>query len=108
MSHRLSQWCSNAPDLEEDIALANSVIVRCLYPRRPRRRDRTLIDPTRSPAAPHHAPPRGQTGWHREWMTGTPETGLPAQHRLDLVKHDLPQPDDPGKDAPPAPVRPTP
>jgi ring-1,2-phenylacetyl-CoA epoxidase subunit PaaC len=22
-SHRLSQWCSNAPDLEEDIALAN-------------------------------------------------------------------------------------
>jgi len=23
MSHRLSQWCSNAPDLEEDIALAN-------------------------------------------------------------------------------------
>ncbi|MBC7633372.1 1,2-phenylacetyl-CoA epoxidase subunit PaaC [Aeromicrobium sp.] len=23
MSHRLAQWCSNAPDLEEDIALAN-------------------------------------------------------------------------------------
>ncbi len=23
LSHRLSQWCSNAPDLEEDIALAN-------------------------------------------------------------------------------------
>jgi ring-1,2-phenylacetyl-CoA epoxidase subunit PaaC len=23
MSHRLSEWCSNAPDLEEDIALAN-------------------------------------------------------------------------------------
>ena len=23
MSHRLSQWCSNAPDLEDDVALAN-------------------------------------------------------------------------------------
>ena len=23
MSHRLSEWCSNAPDLEDDIALAN-------------------------------------------------------------------------------------
>src|SRR5690606_31796765 len=23
LSHRLSEWCSNAPDLEEDIALAN-------------------------------------------------------------------------------------
>src|SRR5699024_7348224 len=23
MSHRLSEWCSRAPDLEEDIALAN-------------------------------------------------------------------------------------
>ena len=23
LSHRLSEWCSNAPDLEDDIALAN-------------------------------------------------------------------------------------
>ncbi|WP_340539068.1 1,2-phenylacetyl-CoA epoxidase subunit PaaC [Nocardioides sp. GXZ039] len=26
MSHRLSEWCSNAPDLEEDIALANAAL----------------------------------------------------------------------------------
>lgn len=26
MSHRLSEWCSNAPDLEEDIALANTAL----------------------------------------------------------------------------------
>ena len=26
MSHRLAQWCSNAPDLEEDIALANTAL----------------------------------------------------------------------------------
>lgn len=26
MSHRLSEWCSNAPDLEEDIALANHAL----------------------------------------------------------------------------------
>lgn len=26
LSHRLSEWCSNAPDLEEDIALANTAL----------------------------------------------------------------------------------
>lgn len=26
MSHRLSEWCSNAPDLEDDIALANTAL----------------------------------------------------------------------------------
>ncbi|MFD1824311.1 1,2-phenylacetyl-CoA epoxidase subunit PaaC [Mumia zhuanghuii] len=38
MSHRLAQWCSNAPDLEEDVALANVALdllgqARLLYTR---------------------------------------------------------------------------
>ncbi|CRK57051.1 hypothetical protein [Alloactinosynnema sp. L-07] len=41
-------------------------------------------------------------------MTGTPTKGLPAQHRLDLVKATEPHPLRPERPKPLEPVRPTP
>ena len=55
MSHRLSQWCSNAPDLEEDIALANIALdllgqARLLLARA------AAADPSVVPAMPEGSP----------------------------------------------------
>jgi ring-1,2-phenylacetyl-CoA epoxidase subunit PaaC len=55
MSHRLSQWCSNAPDLEEDIALANIALdllgqARLLLARA------AAADPSVVPAMPDGSP----------------------------------------------------
>ncbi len=55
MSHRLSQWCSNAPDLEEDIALANIALdllgqARLLLARA------AAADPSVVPALPEGSP----------------------------------------------------
>ncbi|WP_323791949.1 1,2-phenylacetyl-CoA epoxidase subunit PaaC [Nocardioides sp.] len=55
MSHRLSQWCSNAPDLEEDIALANIALdllgqARLLLARA------AAADPTLVPSLPEGSP----------------------------------------------------
>ena len=55
MSHRLSQWCSNAPDLEEDIALANIALdllgqARLLLARA------AAADPTIVPSLPDSSP----------------------------------------------------
>lgn len=55
MSHRLSQWCSNAPDLEEDIALANIALdllgqARLLLARA------AAADPSVVPALPDGSP----------------------------------------------------
>ena len=55
MSHRLSQWCSNAPDLEEDIALANIALdllgqTRLLLARA------ATADPSVVPALPEGSP----------------------------------------------------
>ena len=60
-SHRLSEWCSRAPDLEEDIALANIALdllgqARLLLARRrppSRRSSRSL--PEGSPVPPEDA-----------------------------------------------------
>ncbi len=54
-SHRLSQWCSNAPDLEEDIALANMALdllgqARLLLARA------AAADPALVPALPEGSP----------------------------------------------------
>lgn len=54
-SHRLSQWCSNAPDLEEDIALANIALdllgqARLLLARA------AAADPSVVPALPEGSP----------------------------------------------------
>jgi ring-1,2-phenylacetyl-CoA epoxidase subunit PaaC len=54
-SHRLSQWCSNAPDLEEDIALANIALdllgqARLLLARA------AAADPAVVPALPEGSP----------------------------------------------------
>lgn len=55
MSHRLSEWCSNAPDLEDDIALANIALdllgqARLLLSRA------AAADPTVVPALPEGSP----------------------------------------------------
>jgi ring-1,2-phenylacetyl-CoA epoxidase subunit PaaC len=55
MSHRLSEWCSNAPDLEEDIALANIALdllgqARLLLARA------AAADPSVVPALPEDSP----------------------------------------------------
>jgi ring-1,2-phenylacetyl-CoA epoxidase subunit PaaC len=55
MSHRLSEWCSNAPDLEDDIALANIALdllgqARLLLARA------AAADPTVVPALPEGSP----------------------------------------------------
>ena len=55
MSHRLSQWCSNAPDLEEDIAMANIALdllgqTRLLLARA------AAADPTIVPSLPEGSP----------------------------------------------------
>ena len=55
LSHRLSEWCSNAPDLEEDIALANVALdllgqARLLLARA------AAADPTVVPALPEGSP----------------------------------------------------
>jgi ring-1,2-phenylacetyl-CoA epoxidase subunit PaaC len=55
MSHRLSEWCSNAPDLEEDIALANIALdllgqARLLLARA------AAADPSVVPALPEGSP----------------------------------------------------
>ncbi len=55
LSHRLSEWCSNAPDLEEDIALANIALdllgqARLLLARA------AAADPTIVPALPEGSP----------------------------------------------------
>ena len=55
LSHRLSEWCSNAPDLEEDIALANIALdllgqARLLLARA------AAADPTVVPALPEGSP----------------------------------------------------
>jgi ring-1,2-phenylacetyl-CoA epoxidase subunit PaaC len=55
MSHRLSEWCSNAPDLEEDIALANIALdllgqARLLLARA------AAADPTVVPELPEGSP----------------------------------------------------
>ena len=55
MSHRLSEWCSNAPDLEDDIALANIALdllgqARLLLARA------AAADPSVMPALPEGSP----------------------------------------------------
>ncbi|SNS42606.1 1,2-phenylacetyl-CoA epoxidase subunit PaaC [Actinomadura mexicana] len=55
LSHRLSEWCSNAPDLEEDIALANIALdllgqARLLLARA------ATADPSVVPALPEGSP----------------------------------------------------
>jgi ring-1,2-phenylacetyl-CoA epoxidase subunit PaaC len=55
MSHRLSEWCSRAPDLEEDIALANTALdllgqARLLLARA------AAADPSVVPALPEGSP----------------------------------------------------
>ena len=55
MSHRLSEWCSNAPDLEDDIALANIALdllgqARLLLARA------AAADPSVVPALPEGSP----------------------------------------------------
>jgi ring-1,2-phenylacetyl-CoA epoxidase subunit PaaC len=55
MSHRLSEWCSNAPDLEDDIALANLALdllgqARLLLSRA------AAADPSLVPALPEGSP----------------------------------------------------
>jgi len=55
MSHRLSEWCSNAPDLEDDIALTNIALdllgqARLLLARA------AAADPTVVPALPEGSP----------------------------------------------------
>ena len=55
LSHRLSEWCSNAPDLEEDIALANIALdllgqARLLLARA------AAADPSVVPALPEGSP----------------------------------------------------
>ncbi|WP_292670626.1 1,2-phenylacetyl-CoA epoxidase subunit PaaC [Nocardioides sp.] len=55
MSHRLSEWCSNAPDLEDDIALANIALdllgqARLLLSRA------AAADPSVVPALPEGSP----------------------------------------------------
>ena len=55
LSHRLSQWCSNAPDLEDDIALANIALdllgqARLLLARA------AAADPSCVPALPEDSP----------------------------------------------------
>ena len=55
LSHRLSEWCSNAPDLEDDIALANIALdllgqARLLLARA------AAADPTVVPALPEGSP----------------------------------------------------
>lgn len=55
LSHRLSQWCSNAPDLEDDIALANIALdllgqARLLLARA------AAADPSLVPALPEGSP----------------------------------------------------
>jgi ring-1,2-phenylacetyl-CoA epoxidase subunit PaaC len=55
LTHRLSEWCSNAPDLEEDIALANIALdllgqARLLLARA------AAADPTVVPALPEGSP----------------------------------------------------
>src|SRR4051794_40489840 len=55
LSHRLSEWCSNAPDLEDDIALANISLdllgqARLLLARA------AAADPTVVPALPEGSP----------------------------------------------------
>ncbi|KAA1418195.1 phenylacetate-CoA oxygenase subunit PaaC [Mumia zhuanghuii] len=67
MSHRLSQWCSNAPDLEEDIALANTALdllgqARLLLARA------AAADPSVVPALPEGSPvlPEDALAYFRE------------------------------------------
>lgn len=67
MSQRLSQWCSNAPDLEEDIALANVALdllgqARLLYARA------AAADPSIVPALPMGSPvpPEDALAYFRE------------------------------------------
>ncbi|MGH1564431.1 1,2-phenylacetyl-CoA epoxidase subunit PaaC [Mumia sp. DW29H23] len=55
MSHRLSQWCSNAPDLEEDVALAN-VALDLLGQARMLLARAAAADPTVVPALPDGSP----------------------------------------------------
>ena len=55
MSHRLSQWCSNAPDLEEDIALAN-VALDLLGQSRLLLARAAAADPSVVPALPDGSP----------------------------------------------------
>ncbi|HYG93282.1 MAG TPA: 1,2-phenylacetyl-CoA epoxidase subunit PaaC [Nocardioides sp.] len=55
LSHRLSEWCSNAPELEEDIALANIALdllgqARLLLARA------AVVDPSSVPALPEGSP----------------------------------------------------
>lgn len=55
LSHRLSEWCSNAPDLEEDIALANVALdllgqARLLYARA------STVHPDSIPGVPAGSP----------------------------------------------------
>jgi ring-1,2-phenylacetyl-CoA epoxidase subunit PaaC len=59
MSHRLSEWCSNAPDLEEDIALANIALdllgqARLLLARA------AAADPSVVPVLPEGSPAPGE------------------------------------------------
>jgi len=55
MSHRLSQWCSNAPDLEEDIALAN-IALDLLGQSRLLLARAAAADPTVVPVLPEGSP----------------------------------------------------
>lgn len=67
MSHRLSEWCSNAPDLEDDIALANIALdllgqARLLLSRA------AAADPSLVPALPEGSPvpPEDRLAFFRE------------------------------------------
>jgi ring-1,2-phenylacetyl-CoA epoxidase subunit PaaC len=55
MSHRLSEWCSNAPDLEEDIALAN-IALDLLGQSRLLLARAAAADPSVVPALPEGSP----------------------------------------------------
>ena len=55
LSHRLSEWCSNAPDLEEDIALAN-IALDLLGQSRLLLARAAAADPSLVPALPEGSP----------------------------------------------------
>src|SRR6476620_782168 len=55
LSHRLSEWCSHAPDLEEDIALAN-IALDLLGQSRLLLARAAAADPTVVPALPEGSP----------------------------------------------------
>ena len=66
MSQRLSEWCSRAPELEEDVALANIALdllgqARLLYTRA------VEVDPSTRPAsAPAHVPDEDALAYFRD------------------------------------------